>query len=181
MLDIIDQILGLSAQTRDITILQMSARAVVVFFFAIAIIRIGDERFMGRHTALDVLLGIVFGSVVSRAISGTAPFFPTLAACMVLVALHWIISALSQYSGKFAFIFTGRSRPLIIDGELDRKQMHLTHISEADLREAVRAHGKNVDLSLVKRATLERNGSISIVFASETEIEAKPSNKPPDE
>ena len=76
----IDWALGLGLEAKDIGIGQMSLRAFVVFLVAIAIVRFGDERFMGKSTALDVMLGIVFGSVVSRAITGTAPFFPTFAA-----------------------------------------------------------------------------------------------------
>jgi len=172
--------MGLTAQQRDLTGLQMCTRATAVFFLAIAIIRVGDERFMGRHTALDVMLGIVFGAVASRGITGGAPFVPTMAACLVLVALHWIISALSNRSTYVAFLFTGRSHVLVADGELNRKTMIRTHISPADLHEAIRSHGKDCDFSDIKRATLERSGAISVVFMPKA-TEIKENNKPPEE
>jgi uncharacterized membrane protein YcaP (DUF421 family) len=81
--------LGLQLESQDLGVVQMSLRALVVFILATLMIRIGDKRFMGKSTALDVMLGIVFGSVVSRAITGNAPFFPTLAAGFVLVLAHW--------------------------------------------------------------------------------------------
>src|SRR3954467_15198928 len=46
-----------------------------------------------RATAFDVILGIMLGSMVSRAIAGTAPFLPTLAASSTLLAVHWLFSA----------------------------------------------------------------------------------------
>jgi len=172
--------MGLGAQQKDLTVLQMCVRATAVFFLAIAIIRIGDERFMGRHTALDVMLGIVFGSVASRGITGGAPFLPTMAACLVLVALHWLISALSTRSDYIAFLFTGRSHVLVTMGELNKRTMSWTHIGDSDLHEAIRSHGKDCDFSDIKRATLERSGAISVVFMPGA-TKAKENNKPPEE
>jgi uncharacterized membrane protein YcaP (DUF421 family) len=88
----------------------------MVFIIATAMIRLGNKRFMGKNTALDVMLGIVFGSVVSRAITGNAPFFPTLAAGLVLVVAHWVLSAIAFRSHRFGEMVKGRSYPLVVDG-----------------------------------------------------------------
>jgi hypothetical protein len=58
---------------------QMALRAVVVYVVTVIIVRLGKKRFMGQGTAFDVILGIMLGSIVSRAITGNAPFFPALA------------------------------------------------------------------------------------------------------
>jgi hypothetical protein len=58
----------------------MALRAVVVYVVTVIIVRLGKKRFMGKGTAFDVILGIMLGSIVSRAITGNAPFFPALAA-----------------------------------------------------------------------------------------------------
>jgi uncharacterized membrane protein YcaP (DUF421 family) len=156
--------LGLGLESREINIFQMSLRALVVFILAIAMLRIGDKRFMGKSTALDVMLGIVFGSVVSRAITGNAPFFPTLAAAVVLVALHWIFSALAFRSHKIGSLFKGHHRPLVVDGKINWDEMKSAHISEHDLHEAMRLSGSCADVRNVKSAHLERNGEISILM-----------------
>jgi uncharacterized membrane protein YcaP (DUF421 family) len=173
---IIDLLLGPDVSGQDLTILQTSVRAVVVFLVAIVLVRIGDERFMGRHTALDVLLGIVFGSVVSRGINGNAPFFATLAASIVLVGVHWTFSAIAFRSRRFGVLVKGRVYRLVKDGEIDWNAMRVCHISENDLKEAIRQHGHPDDIAKVNAAFLERNGSISIIYS-----EAKASNKPPDD
>jgi uncharacterized membrane protein YcaP (DUF421 family) len=72
----------------------MSLRDVIVYVVTIVIVRLGKKRFMGRTTAFDVILGILLGSIVSRAITGNAPFFPALAASAVLVAMHWLFSGI---------------------------------------------------------------------------------------
>ena len=177
ILEYFDLYLGLSAEGKDLGAMQMSLRALIVFAFAIAAVRFGDGRFMGRHTALDVMLGIIFGSVVSRAITGTAPFFPTLIACVVLVALHWAMAAVSFRSSKFGWLVKGRpTHQLVNDGKIEWDHMRRTHISEHDLQEAIRQHGHSGDIGKVDAAYLERNGSISVI---PKERRKKASNRPP--
>lgn len=155
--------IGLELENKDINIWQMSLRAFIVFFVAIALVRLGNKRFMGKSTALDVMLGIVFGSTVSRAITGNAPFFPTLAAGLVLVLLHWILSAIAFRSHGFGTLVKGEDKLLARDGELKRDAMRKTHITEEDLKEAMRNQGKEPEFGEIKAAHLERNGDISII------------------
>lgn len=174
---IVDLLLGPDRSGQNLTILQTCVRAVIVFLVAIVLIRLGDERFMGRHTALDVLLGIVFGSVVSRGINGNAPFFATLAASVVLVAVHWTFSAIAFRSREFGIFVKGRSYQLVQDGKIDWNKMRTCHISENDLKEAIRQHGHPDDIAKVNAAFLERNGSISIIYSDA----GTKSEKPPQE
>ena len=157
-------LLGLGVEGKDLSIGQMSARAVVVFVAAIVIIRIGDKRFMGKHTTLDVMLGIIFGSFVSRAISGNAPFIPTLVAAVVLVIVHWIISAIAFRNHRFGQFVKGRVYQLVVDGAMDRRVMSRTQITERDLAEALRERGYPDDLDQISSAFLERSGKISILL-----------------
>jgi uncharacterized membrane protein YcaP (DUF421 family) len=46
---------------------------------------------MGKAPAFDMMLGIMVGSIVSRAITGNAPLVPTLAATATLIALHSVL------------------------------------------------------------------------------------------
>ena len=65
--------LGLGLESRDINSHQMGLRAAVVFIVTILMVRLAKKRFMGRATAFDVILGIMIGSIVSRAINGQQP------------------------------------------------------------------------------------------------------------
>ena len=159
----IDWALGLQLESKDLGVWQMSLRAVIVFILAIAMIRIGDKRFMGKNSALDVMLGIVYGSLVSRAITGNAPFFPAMAAGLVLILMHWLMSAVAFRSHGFGVLVKGDNRTLVRDGEIQWEAMKKGHITEHDLNEALRNQGKNPDLRQVKAAHLERNGEISII------------------
>ena len=89
----IDTLLGVSAtKAEELTIGQVCLRAVVVYIVLIAYVRFAKKRFIGQATAFDFILVIIIGSISSRAISGTAPFFASLAGTFVLILMHWIIS-----------------------------------------------------------------------------------------
>ncbi len=155
--------LGLGLEGKELNALHMALRAAVVFVLSIGMLKVGDKRFMGRSTALDVMLGIVFGSVVSRAITGNAPFFPALAAGLALVLLHWLFAAVAFRSHAFGRLVKGHRRLLVRDGEILWDEMRKSHITTRELEEALRAKGEEPDVGRVKAAHLERNGDISIL------------------
>jgi uncharacterized membrane protein YcaP (DUF421 family) len=161
---LLDRVLGLGLEGKDIGLLQMSLRAVIVYVVTVAIVRLGKKRFMGRTTAFDVILGIMLGSIVSRAITGNAPFFPALAASAVLVAMHWLFSGIALHWHGFGWAIKGGPELLVRDGKVDERMMRRVHMTEHDLWEDLR--GKSVsDLKQVSEARLERSGQLSVLKA----------------
>ena len=142
---------------------EMMLRAVVIYVTAVVIVRLGDKRFMGKNTAFDVILGIILGSVLSRAITGNAPFFPTIAAAAVLMAAHWLFAVTSFHLSGFGGFVKGRERILVRDGELQWDAMRKSHITQNDLETALYSSGGGREPSDVKIARLERGGDISVV------------------
>src|SRR4051812_37075813 len=116
----INHIMGLSLEARDLHWYHMVVRASVVYAGVLAFIRLGHKRFLGKGTAFDVILGILFGSVASRAINGSAPFVPTMAACAALVLVHALFARLAFRSRSFSRLIEGDAKLLIRNGELDR-------------------------------------------------------------
>jgi uncharacterized membrane protein YcaP (DUF421 family) len=171
-----DSTLGLSRDSRDLNVGQTFLRAMVVLAAATIMVRLGSRRFIGKSTALDVILAIIFGSVVSRAISGTAPFFPTLSAALALILFHWLLCAVAFYSHRFGNILKGRPKLLVEHGQIQWRAMAHGQISEHDLQEALRIHGLSSEISQIETAHLERNGDISIVTRHTTRAESR---KPP--
>ena len=81
-----DALLGLSAtKAEQLSMLQVCSRAVVVYLVLIGYVRFAKKRFLSEATGFDAILVIVIGSIASRAISGTAPFFSSLAGTFVLI------------------------------------------------------------------------------------------------
>ncbi|WP_347157807.1 DUF421 domain-containing protein [Pontibacter chitinilyticus] len=158
----IDIAFGIHDET--LTWWQMSLRAVGIFFAALLIIRIGNHRIFGKNTAFDIILGIIYGSILSRAINGSAPFFPSVAAAFTLVLLHKGLAALAYHSHSgIGNLLKGSPKLLVKDGELQRENMRQNSVTEHDLEEAMRSSGNTADPRHIKAAYLERSGDISII------------------
>ena len=155
--------LGLHLEPNDLGAGQMALRALVVYVAGLGIVRVAKKRFMGRHSAFDGVLLVILGSVLSRAINGTAAFFETLVASLVLVGAHWVTGFAAFYSHRFGDVVKGAETELVHDGVVDRPAMRAHHISEHDLAEAMRLHGQTTTLADVATAHLERSGDISVI------------------
>jgi uncharacterized membrane protein YcaP (DUF421 family) len=157
-------VLGIGLEGKDIGVLQMGLRAAIVFVVTLAIVRLGKKRFLGRATAFDVILGIMLGSIVSRAVTGNAPFVPALAASAVLMLMHWLFSAAALRWHGFGHLIKGDSQVLVRDGHMETTTMRDAHMTEHDLWEDLR--GKSIArLDEVAEARLERSGQLSVIKA----------------
>lgn len=154
-------VLGLGAE--DLTMPQVGLRAFIIYISAILLVKLGEKRFMGKNTAFDVIVGIMLGSILSRAVTGNASFFATLGAGAMLVGFHWLFAVASFYSDRFGTIVKGSDRVLIRDGEIQWDNMRKSHISKKDLELALRSNGKIIDPDDAKEARFERSGDISVI------------------
>lgn len=146
-------------------VVQMALRAVVIYAVALAFVRVGEKRFLGKNTAFDVILGIMFGSVITRAITSPEDFLPIVVAAGVLVLLHWLSAVVAFRSDSIGSLFKGNERPLVIDGEIQWDEMRSSNITRRDLLGALRSNARTDDLSRVQVARLERSGEISVIEA----------------
>jgi uncharacterized membrane protein YcaP (DUF421 family) len=160
--DILDTALGLSLRAEQLSLWQVCLRAVIVYAVMIAFVRFGKKRFLSRATAFDAILVIVIGSAAARAIAGNVPFFATLAAVFVLIALHWVISYFTEGSPKLGSLVKGNSTVIIRNGRIVRGALKDAHMSRDDLDEDLREQGID-DPNKVKEARLERSGKLSVI------------------
>lgn len=141
---------------------QMSLRALIVFLFGLVLIRLLGRRAFGKQTPLDIVLAIVIGSNLSRALTGNAPLVPTLAATAVLALCYWLLDHAAARWHRFGRLVKGDPIWLGREGKLDRQQMRQAGVSPGDIKEAARQSGL-ADLSGVQEVVLERSGKISTV------------------
>jgi len=159
----IDSVLGLTRDVQDVGVLQMALRTVVVYAFALAAVRLGSKRFLSQASAFDVIIAIMLGSIMSRAITGAAPMLPILVSGAALVGLHWLLAALAYRLDWLGPLVKGRPRLLVRDGRPDRDEMRKAGVSEHDLEQALRLQARRTDLSGIRLAYLERSGEISFI------------------
>jgi uncharacterized membrane protein YcaP (DUF421 family) len=163
--ELLQMLLGISTEPKELTFLQVSVRGVVVFIATLVMVRLSSKRSLAEKTAFDAVLVVIIGSMLSRAINGSAAFLPTLGSGFVLVLLHRIFGLTAYYSHAFGILLKGKPAVLVQNGRLQRKNMLWNHISEHDLQEDMRLEAKTEDLSKIKTALVERSGDISFIKA----------------
>jgi uncharacterized membrane protein YcaP (DUF421 family) len=155
-------LLGLGRDIEDVTATQMGLRTVAIYVAALGVIRLGSKRFLSQPSAFDVVVSIMLGSIMSRAINGSAPLLPTIASGAALIGLHWLFGFLAVRTGFFGDFIKGEPRVLIEDGVVQDKEMRRAQLTPNDLEQALRLQSKQTDPAKIRRAYLERNGSISV-------------------
>jgi uncharacterized membrane protein YcaP (DUF421 family) len=144
---------------------QECARAVLIFVYGLVLVRLSGRRVFGKWAALDIVVSIVIGSNLSRALTGNAPLWGTLAATALLMALHWLLAQGVARSKYFSHLFEGSVIELARGGDYD-KSLFLQHaISEGDLSEALRQAGVE-RVSETRLIALEPSGKITVLRAS---------------
>lgn len=155
---------GGDAPEKPLLLSHVAARAALVYVLGLFLVRVGKSRFHGRPSAIDVVLGFILGSLLSRGITGSASISETFVASAVLIALHWVATAAACRSHRIGMLVKGHTKLLVADGHLMEENMLSSHISAHDINEAMHLAANIDDLKQVKSAYKERSGQISIVL-----------------
>ena len=150
--------------TRHVEWWQELPRAFVVFFFGLILLRISGRRAFARWSALDIIISIIMGSSLGRALTGSAPLGGTMLAMCLLALLHWLLARGAARSERFAHLVEGTAAILGQSGSISGRQMVRHNISETDMLEALRKEGVD-DPSKTRQITLEPSGVITIIKA----------------
>src|SRR5213592_1494793 len=95
---LLQTLLGISTEPRELTFLQVAIRGVIVFVATLVMVRLSTKRSLAEKTAFDAVLVVIIGSMLARAINGSAPFFPTLGGGFILVIIHRLFSVTAYFS-----------------------------------------------------------------------------------
>lgn len=148
---------------KDLNALQMSSRALVIFFISLVLIRLAGMRAFGRKSSFDIVILVGFGAVMTRAIYGASPAVPIVAASTVLVLVHRVVAMLTARFPIVEKIVKGQTRVLYHDGELDERTMHRAGISPTDLDEAARGKAQTCSHRDVREVRLETSGELTVI------------------
>jgi uncharacterized membrane protein YcaP (DUF421 family) len=157
-------LLGIFGATNHIEWWQEVLRAFVVFVFGLVLLRLSGRRAFARWSALDIVISIIMGSSLSRALTGSAPLGGTMLAMLVLAFLHWMLARMAARSRRFAWVVEGRAAILGRAGGVSEREMLRHNISEADMQEALRKEGV-ADAAKTRQITLEPSGVITVLKA----------------
>lgn len=162
ILDWFEDLLGIGKPASSLGYVELSARAVFMYVGALFLVRVGHNRALGKYTAFDVVLGYIFGSMLSRAVNGSSTFAQTLVAAAVMLFVHWLFGMIALRSPGFSKLIRGIPMALVERGEEDSRAMRRALVTPGDLEEALRKQGLD-DFSKVQSIHLERDGTLSVV------------------
>lgn len=143
---------------------QVVMRATALYFIGLILVRIGKSRLLSRASAIDVILAILLGSLLSRGITGSASISATATAVVTLILIHFLLTAWSWHNHRISTLMKGHQRLLIKDGRIDLDKLRLSHITYDDLMEELRLNANCNDVSEVEVAYKERSGQVGVVL-----------------
>jgi len=147
----------------ELSALQMSIRAVIVFFLALIMLRIAGIRTFGKKSAFDNVIIIMLGAVLSRAITGSSPFLPIVCSSFILVIIHRLLAMFSYKSDFIGKLVKGEKKLLYKDKMPVHENMQSVQLSHKDVVEEIRIQLHQADLDGIKEIYIERNGEVSII------------------
>jgi len=149
-------------EAHHLTVGQECARGVLLFAFGLLLVRVAGRRIFGKWSALDIVVSIMIGSSLSRALTGSAPLLGTMAAAMVIVLLHAVLAALLARWPALAHIVEGRAKLIAERGQIDHAVRRRHGVSHADLEESLRKNGVG-SIDRTRQVTLEPSGAITVL------------------
>ncbi|WP_448699916.1 DUF421 domain-containing protein [Mucilaginibacter sp. AW1-3] len=156
-------LVSIFGEGKDLTIYQMSARAIVIYFVALVLIRISGRRTFGKHSAFDNVIAIILGAILSRAVVGASPFAATIICSLALVVLHRLLAMLCIYSETLSHIVKGQSMSLYKNSKIEEDNLKASLMTRNDLMADLRLRGQVQTLHEVEEVVMETSGEVSVV------------------
>ena len=159
-MEIINQLFGHGS---NLNALQMSIRALITFFVALALIRFSGMRIFGIKSAFDTCIIIMLGAVLARGVVGASPFIPTIAASTALIVIHKIIAAINVSNQFISHLVKGKPLSLYKSGTVNSKNLKRCSLSYGDIMEEIRLTLNQNTMENIDEIFMERTGKISMI------------------
>jgi uncharacterized membrane protein YcaP (DUF421 family) len=134
-----------------------------VYFFIIIAFRIMGKKELAQLSIFDLVFVLLISNAVQNAmLVGDNTLQGGLIAAATLFVLNYLLKLLLYYFPGFNKIITGNEVLLVYKGKIYTENLKRTHITVAELEEAVREHGIS-EIRKVDLAVLEVDGNISVL------------------
>lgn len=151
------------ADAKEITWWAICIRGVFIFLLAIGMIKLGGKRMFSKYGAFDIVISLMLGTMLGKAVVGSAKFIPTILTSFLLVLLHKLLSRITFYNKNIGKFIKGEATLIAKDGQYLIEPMKHNNISEKDILEALRSQAKLTDITQTSEVYIERSGKISVI------------------
>lgn len=143
--------------------LELVARTVIVYALFLAALRIFGKREVGQFTLFDLALVLLAANALQPALTGPDQSIPGAAVIIATIfALNRGVSELRERVPAVRRLLEFQPTVIGRDGRWLTDTMEREGVDRDDVEAALREHGLD-DVEQLKLATLEEDGSISIV------------------
>jgi uncharacterized membrane protein YcaP (DUF421 family) len=147
----------------DVNLWEFVARAALIYFAIMVLVRVSGKRTVGEFTPFDLVVVLLIGESTQGALTGgDESVIGALVVAATLIALNYAIGFISTRSKLADKIIEGEAVLLVRDGKVLKSALKRNNIPESDLDEALRAEGV-AERRDVRRAFLEVDGTISVI------------------
>ena len=138
------------------------ARAVVVYIFLLAILRLTGKRQVGQLAPFDLVLLLVLSNALQNSMNGgDNTVTGGVISAVTLISLNYLLGYIAFRSKKMGRFIEGRPQIIIHNGHVYRDVMERERLTQDELDAAVRLAGC-ASIDEVHFAILENNGQISV-------------------
>jgi uncharacterized membrane protein YcaP (DUF421 family) len=149
------------------------ARTGLVYLGVFAGLRLAGKRELGQMTVFDLAVVLLISNAVQNAMVGTDfSVQGGLLAALTLLVINRLVALVRLHGGTWGRLIEGTPTVLIEDGEAIEPHLRKEGLERQELQMVVREHGIE-DLTGVRLAVLETDGSISIVPMSSPVVRTK--------
>jgi uncharacterized membrane protein YcaP (DUF421 family) len=138
-------------------------RAVVVYAFLLAALRIAGRRELAQMTSFDLVLLLVLSNAVQNALNGgDNSLTGGLVSALTLLALNWGVGYATWRWRAVERVVQGEPVRIVTDGRVHLGALRRELLTAAELRSALRKQGI-MRISDCKQVVLEADGTLSAV------------------
>lgn len=142
-------------------------RAGIIYFFIIIAVRLMGKRQVGELKPHEFVITILLSAIAVIPLEeNSMPLANCIVPILLFISAEIIVSVISMKSLWFRNLIQGRPIFIIRNGKLDQKKLKEMRFTVDDVVDALRQ--KNIfDISEVKDAVVETNGTISVLPKAE--------------
>ena len=139
-------------------------RTMIIFLLLIISLRIMGKRQLGELEPIELVVAVLISNLAAQPLQDVGtPLIYGIVPVLTLLSCQVIISGITMKYSRFRRAICGRPSILIDNGVIIQREMRRNRISIDELY--VELRGKDVtDISTVKHAILETNGTLSVIL-----------------
>jgi uncharacterized membrane protein YcaP (DUF421 family) len=142
---------------------ELILRGLLIYIFLILLLRASGKRQIGQMSPFDLVLLMVLSNAVQNSMNGGDNSVTSgLILAVTLVAANWTVGKITSSSKTMEKLIEGSPQVIFHNGQICGKVLSEDQITRQELIAAVHKAGYN-DLSEVRTAILENDGSISVI------------------